>query len=190
MDIKTWVTALEPAPCKKFRKQYGSRGEKLGGSLIFPLYSLRSKVIGFSARSLEKKDYTYYLIEPDFHWNPVLFGFHRALPKIWAGGDLWIVEGVFDLFAMEHIIPSQDAIVAAGRAMLTDRHYAFLRRFRPYVSLVFDMDEAGKRGANKVMAELDRLNISGRNFAYTGGKDPGDIWDQQGERGLKDSFIF
>lgn len=190
MNVVTWRTAEAPAPCKDFQKQFGTHGQRMDGYLVFPLYSMRSQLIGFITRSMENKFYSKYLMGLDYNWNPVLLGLHRALPKIWNGGDLWIVEGIFDLFAMEHVIPPKDGIVAAGRAMLTWQHYDFLRRFNIYVNLVFDMDAAGRNGASKVMYNLNLHSIRGRNINYIGGKDPGEIWDQSGEMGLKDAFIF
>ena len=48
-------------------------------------------------------------------WNPYILGAERAFQALWDNGDLWIVEGIFDLIALEKVIPSCDAVCSTLR---------------------------------------------------------------------------
>jgi len=56
--------------------------------------------------------------------------------------------------------------------------------------LVYDRDEAGRVGTRRALKDFQLNGIEGRDFPYSGGKDPGEIWDQYGSQGLIKSFSF
>jgi len=189
LEIKTWAASSSPAPCKDFRARYGDRGEKLRGCLVTPYHSPSGSLIGFEARRTTQKWITDYRLMPECKWLPVWLGTRRAIPKLWDGGEVWIVEGLFDLFAMEWVIPSTDAILASVRAALSYSHVQFLRRLSTkYVHMVYDEDSTGRDGNEKAIFSLDRVGVPGGVVRYCGGKDPGEIWDRGGEEGLLLSF--
>jgi len=95
-------------------------------------------------------------------------------------GDAVVVEGVFDVLAMERAgIPNA---VGLGSCRVTARHAARLSRFRS-ILLAFDGDEAGRRGMSRARAD------HGRRFANHAelpeGLDPDDYLRSGG-----DSRIF
>ena len=82
------------------------------------------------------------------------------MPKIWSGGNVWIVEGLFDLLAMEWVVPETDAILGTFKAGMSHAHVEFLRRFcTGLVNMVYDQDDAGQRahaGARRFLTPSSR----------------------------------
>lgn len=199
--IRTWGELPEPSPDPVFRKRHKPRGEDLQGMLVCPLRSPKGAVLGFEARSIVEKKLSRYLL-PEAAWNPIWVGLTPAtMSRIWDGSDIWIVEGLFDLFPLEWVVPTGDVVLGTGRAKLTEKHVEFLARFcRGWVNLVYDNDPTGQKGMRGwVEAEtgkrhwgaketLDRVGVKSRIISYIGGKDPGDIWKAGGVRALQEAF--
>jgi hypothetical protein len=198
----TWEIPYNETPGDEiFRKKYGPpRGLNLHGWLVCPIYSPKGKVIGFEARNTERKALSEYLL-PEAAWNPVWLGLTpEAMRKIWDGASVWVVEGLFDLFPLEWVVPPQDVVLGTLRAQLTDKHVEFLRRFcRGWVHMAYDLDEQGRKATRGwtddsgkyrwgALDKLKRVDILSREVPYTGGKDPGEIWDKGGVDALRKAF--
>jgi hypothetical protein len=195
----TWHRLEEPSPDPVFAKRYGNFGERLEGFLVIPVRSPKGSFIGMEARNISVK-YLSDWREVEAEWNPFMIGTRRAVEKLWAGGDAWIVEGFFDKCPLEWVVPSGDAVLATVTAKLAIRHVEFLRRHcRGWVHMVYDRDEAGRRGSegyadssNKrhwgALDALRRVGLKCRDVPYSGGKDPGELWDRGGVQALKAAF--
>lgn len=179
---------------------YGKRGEKLDGQLICPVRSPKGITIGFEARNIHKKAIQDFRL-PESKWTPFFIGTRAAMPKIWSGGDVWVVEGLFDKTAIEWAVRDSDAVLATVTARLSDLHVEFMRRFcTGWVNMVYDNDETGRRATigwvdretgKKRSGALDLLKRAGvkcRDVPYHGGKDPGVIWDHGGVAAIKAAF--
>lgn len=199
--IVTWFPLEKSSPDPSFEKWFGKYGERLAGFLICPMYSPRGEVIGFEARNTKQKIIRDYRL-PEAAHQPFWLGTRRALPKLWEGGDVWIVEGLFDLCPLEWVIPEKDAVLASVRAKLSAAQVEFLRRFcRGMVNIVYDRDEAGRKGTlgfvdkdgRRQLGALEwlrRVGLECRDIPYEGGKDPGVIWDKGGARAVREAFRF
>lgn len=202
LGVKTWRPLPEEAPFEDFRERYGDKGEKLEGWMLWPLLSPRGRVLGFAGRRYGEKTITRYLL-PEGEWNPIWTGLTpEVMQRIWDGGDVFVVEGVFDLFPLEWVIPAKDVVLGSERARLTDKHIEFLRRFirRPgqQVWMVYDNDEAGRKGVHGGVDEtgkkrwgalqrLERVKVRAAALEYRG-KDPGEVWNQGGLAGVRATF--
>lgn len=185
MGVTTWGQVDTASPCELFAQRYGERGSRLRGCLVIPLHSPSGDLIGFEARRGDwKTDYRL----PESRWNPTFFGMLKGFPKVWENGTVWIVEGVFDLFAMEWVVPESHALLAVGPANLRYSHLQFLKRYARFVNVVFDNDGTGRKGAAKASEKLGYAKVENRVVKYLGGKDPGEIWDRGGENALLSSF--
>ena len=187
----TWETQDEESPDSAlFGKRYGSRGERLNGWLACPLYCPRGDLLGFEGRTFHgEKRIIRYLLHRAF-WNPVWIGMPTAMDPIFSGLDPWVLEGVFDVEVMRHILPGEP-ILGSLRAKVTGKHVEFLKRFvRPggSVMVVYDNDDTGRRGTKIVEALLNRAGLRCRIVRYIGGKDPGEIWETRGIEGLHRAF--
>jgi len=187
MGLGEWIGLEEECPDPVFRQRYGSRGEKLEGFMVCPVITPRGSVIGINARSMGVKKVERYLIR-QAAWNPIWETRPDTPEKLWAGGEAWIVEGLFDMFALEWYVPSQDAVLSSIRANMTAKHVEFLRRFGVRVNMVYDRDTTGRDGTTKALSVLKRAGIVCRDVPYRGGEDPGELWDRMGQ-GIARGFM-
>lgn len=199
LGLTTWSCPADPLPSDDFRSRYGAHGEDLAGHLITPLWSPRGVVLGFEARRIDKKVISRFLL-PEAAWQPIFFGMKTAMPKLWAGGCVWLVEGQFDQYPLEWVVPTGDAVMGVCRAKLGDKQVEFLGRFRPpMTNMALDNDEAGRKGTfgwvdaegkrhHGALDRLKRANLPGQDRPYSGGKDPGVLWDAGGVERLKQAF--
>jgi len=189
---------------EEFQTRYGlaNRGLNIYGWLICPIYSPKGRVIGFEGRNTKQKALTEYIL-PQGGWNPIWLGLTPdAMRRIWNGCDVWIVEGLFDLFPLEWVVSESDVVLATLRARLTDKHVEFLRRFcRGWIHMAYDRDEQGKKATHGwkdptgkyrwgALDKLKRVKLKCRDVPYSGGKDPGEIWDKGGAAGVRAAFSF
>lgn len=201
-----WETPSEPLPNdafgKQFAERYGDRGKYLQGRLIWPFRNGRGDLLGFEARKMEERKITQFYL-PNSKWNPVFFGLNAdTMQKIWAGGSIWLVEGGFDLGALERVVPEKDVVLGTVRPQLTFRQKVFFQRFLgPFaqVNFVFDRDEEGKKALNGwideagkkkwgALSSLKGVGVRCRDVPYHGGKDPCEIYEMQGTPGLRKAF--
>jgi hypothetical protein len=224
----TWQAPLtEPAPDSLFRDQCGDRGERLVGMMVCPVRSPRGTLLGFEARSIHKKRILDFRL-PVAKWCPFFIGTRLAMPAIWAGGDVWLGEGLFDKAPLEWAVPMRDAVLATVRAHLTPQQLDFLRRFvKGTVHVVFDHDDTGVKATHgykddtgkarpgvlrllervvdpmtkqcvrcrtSLLRDASRCDYCGWSglkcidVPYSGGKDPGEIWDKGGATAIKAQF--
>lgn len=188
-----------PVPDKNFRAICGSRGERLAGMLVCPVRAPSGALLGFEARSIHEKRILDFRL-PNSKWVPFFLGTRKAMPAIWAGGDIWIVEGLFDLAPLEWVVPSRDAVLATVRAYLGHNHVEFLRRFcKGHVHMVYDMDATGRKATKGWTDEtgkrhpgaldlLHRVGLKCSDVTYSGGKDPGEIWSHGGLAAIQAAF--
>lgn len=204
MKVGLWSPLSEAAPDLTFKERNGDRGEWREGWMTIPYWTPAGKLAGLEFRTWgddEKAVRDFRL--PTSKFAPCFMGLTpTTLDKIWRGGDVWIVEGVFDL-CLTHAVPARDVVLACGTARLSRLQAFFLKRFlssSATVHVAFDMDETGRRQIEGfkddstgrwVPGVPDRLRKAGlraRAVQYRGGKDPGEIWEAGGKAHLKRAF--
>lgn len=205
MQIGVWSAPGDKAPDEIFRKYHRGNGESREGWLCIPYWSPRGLLVGCEFRTwgigVEKEVRDYRL--PESKWVPAFIGLTPStLQKIWEGGDVWLVEGVFDM-ALQHAVPDKDVVLACGTARVSRLQLSFLQRFlspQAMVHCAFDMDETGRKQINGFEDEethrwipgvpdrLERVGVRSRAVAYPGGKDPGEIWEKGGRSALQRAF--
>lgn len=200
----TWHADKPISDDAGWHKQCGpeGRGEWLDGWLIVPLLGPRGQVLGFEARRTDIKKFSRWLM-PEAAWNPVWSGLTpSAMQRLWDGGDVWVVEGTFDMFALQWAVPEKDIVLASVTAALNQRQVEFLRRFcgnDAWVNMVYDNDEQGRNGTHGwtddegkfrwgALQKLEAVGIRCRDVKYSGGKDPGEIWERSGAAGIRAAF--
>lgn len=188
MELTTWSCPNSASPDETFRKRHGTHGGRLQGRIVCPYFSPRGNVVGFEARTFGDRKFISDIRSPSASWNPIFLGMKESMSRIWGSGVVWIVEGVYDLAAMYPIIPETDGLLASLTANLSIAQRRFLERFVRYLFLVYDMDETGKRGIEKVRRYCERVGIRCIPAFYRGGKDPGVIWQRGGDEAIEEVF--
>jgi DNA primase len=117
--------------------------------IIFPIFDLRDRVIGFGGRILHDGSEPKYLNSPDsplYKKGSGFYGLNVARKSIQkAGGKVFIVEGYFDLLSMAQ--KGAKNVVATLGTALTPEQARLARRFGKEFFLLFDPDEAGTKAA-------------------------------------------
>lgn len=204
LKVGVWTSPQEEAPDISFVEKNGPKGKSRIGWLTVPYWSPRGRALGVEFRTWDQEPKTvrdYRLQEAAY--SPNFIGMvPSVLEKIWRGGDVWLVEGVFDL-SLAHVVPSKDVVLACGTARLTQPQLDFLMRFldsSATVHVAFDEDETGRKQLtgyrdektgkwySGVPERLQKVGIRSRAVRYSGGKDPGEIWEKGGKHALAKAF--
>ncbi len=187
MNIKTWKRVEPGSIGKDLIKLVGKDQGRINNSIIFPFYTPTLSMSGFESRYRDTKKVFDYRSEC-CKWTPAVFGMNKYLDRIINGSPLWIVEGVFDFFAFEWVLPKGDAVIATFRASVSKNLSRMLYRFGNSVNVIYDNDEAGKKGLEISLKTMRKFGVRCRSVSYSGFKDPGEVWDSGGVERVVDVF--
>jgi DNA primase len=172
------------------KDQGGKRTEAAGyydrfrSRLMFPIYDLRRRVIGFGGRVLGE-GMPKYLNSPEtplFHKGQALYALERAREAAGRLDTLVIVEGYFDAIAL-HQAGITNVAATLGTA-LTPEHIRTLRRFITKLVLLFDPDPAGVRAALRSLDLFVDSGIGVRVVSLPVGDDPDTFVRKEGAEGF------
>jgi len=122
--------------------------------LIFPIYNIAGRVIGFGGRALSPEQQPKYLNSPEsqlFKKRENLYGLNFALSEIRKKQHIFVVEGYMDTIAL-HQAGISNAVAPLGTAISAEQ-IKNLWRFAKEISICMDGDSAGRHAATRV-AEL------------------------------------
>ena len=144
-----------------YRKDNGELVDRYAGRVIFPWFSVASKVNAFGGRLLDSRTkgvQQKYVNSPEsdiFHKERELYGLYQAKRDIAKQDHVFMVEGYTDVIAM-HQCGICNVVANSGTALSVHQIKA-LRRFTPNITLLYDGDEAGihaaMRGTDMLLAE-------------------------------------
>ncbi|QRI65637.1 DNA primase [Shinella sp. PSBB067] len=155
--------------------------------IMFPILSVREKVIAFGGRAMSPDAPAKYLNSNEtelFHKGSVLYNHARARKGAQGAdgtGTIIAVEGYMDVIAL-YQAGIENAVAPLGTA-LTENQLELLWKMTPQPVLCFDGDGAGVRAANRA-ADLALPFIKpGRTVRFAllpDGKDPDDLVRHEG----------
>ncbi|MFC3076334.1 DNA primase [Shinella pollutisoli] len=152
--------------------------------IMFPILSLREKVIAFGGRAMSPDAPAKYLNSNEtelFHKGSVLYNHARARRAVQDAGTVIAVEGYMDVIAL-HQAGIDNAVAPLGTA-LTENQLDLIWKMTPQPVLCFDGDGAGLRAASRA-ADLALPHIRpGRSVRFAllpDGKDPDDLVRHEG----------
>lgn len=166
------------------KSEKGKVYDRFRNRIIFPVFDLRGRVIGFGARVMDdsKPKYLNSPETPIFHKGTNLYGLNFAL-KNSKEKDLIIVEGYMDCISL-----SQSGIknvVASLGTALTKEQAKLLKRYSQEVFISYDADNAGQIATQRGLDILRSEGISVKVILIPRGKDPDDFVRAEG----KDKFL-
>ncbi|MCM8800343.1 MAG: DNA primase, partial [Candidatus Omnitrophica bacterium] len=140
-------------------KEDGGYYDRFRNRIIFPIFDIKSRVIGFGARLLPKEEISEseqakYINSPQtpiYTKGEHLYGLNFAKERIIKEDFIIVVEGYFDC-----IIPYQEGlenIVASLGTAFTEEQAHQIKRYTQNVVMVYDGDSAGE------LATLRSLDI-------------------------------
>lgn len=166
------------------KSEKGKVYDRFRNRIIFPVFDLRGRVIGFGARVMDdsKPKYLNSPETPIFHKGTNLYGLNFAL-KNSKEKDLIIVEGYMDCISL-----SQSGIknvVASLGTALTKEQAKLLKRYSQEVFISYDADNAGQIATQRGLDILRSEGINVKVIIIPRGKDPDDFIRAEG----KDKFL-
>jgi DNA primase len=155
------------------------------GRLIFPIYDLSSRVVGFGGRLLGPGE-PKYLNSPEspiFSKGRLLYGLNWAKQAARRDERILVVEGYFDVVRL--IGAGVESVVAPMGTALTEDQAKLVRRYTDRVFLLYDSDKAGLKATFRSGDELLRQGASVQVVTLPDGEDPDSYVRQHGARGLE-----
>lgn len=149
-------------------------GDMYRERVVFPIFNLSGKVLGFGARILkEEKKAPKYLNSPEteiYHKSDCLYGIFQAKKEISAQDLCYLVEGYTDVLTM-HQAGLKNCVSSSGTA-LTEGQVRLMRRFSKNLCLIFDGDAAGIKAAKRGLPIALSQDMNIRVATLPEGKDP------------------
>jgi DNA primase len=155
------------------------------GRLIFPIYDVSGRVVGFGGRLLGPGE-PKYLNSPEsriFSKGKLLYGLNWAKQAARRDERMLVVEGYFDVVRL--IGAGIESVVAPMGTALTEDQERLVRRYTDRVYLLYDSDKAGLKATFRSGDELLRQGASVQVVTLPEGEDPDSFVREQGARGLE-----
>lgn len=170
-------------------KEGGGYYDRFRNRIIFPIFDIKDRVLGFGGRVLDNS-LPKYLNSPE---TPVytkgknLYGFNLAKDNIRDDDFVAIVEGYLDF-----IIPYQEglkSIVASLGTALTTEQVRFLKRYTHNAVMVYDADSAGELATLRSLDIFIEEEMNVKIVTLPGGLDPDLFVRKHGECAFRDKIV-
>lgn len=165
-------------------REKGGYYDRFRGRVIFPIFDLKDKVVGFGGRVLDNA-LPKYLNTPEtplFRKGEQLYGLNSCYKAIREKGRAVVVEGYMDCLAARE--KGLDEIVAALGTALTASQVRKLKGYAKEAIAVFDSDQAGKTAALKSLPIFLNEGLSARAVVLPDGHDPDSFINEHGLGGF------
>ncbi len=154
--------------------------------VIFPIYSISGRVIGFGGRSLENtKEIPKYINSSDtpiFKKGRNLYGIKDKGNVLKKKNYSLLMEGYMDVLSA-HSYGFDVAIASLGTAFTLEQG-ELLKRYTNNVIISFDMDSAGQAATEKTALILKNLGFNIRVLKLQNAKDPDEYLKTFGKEGF------
>lgn len=146
--------------------------DRFRNRVMFPIWDIRGKVVGFGGRVLDDS-VPKYLNSPEtilFNKSHLLYGINKAAESIRRNDQAIIVEGYFDVITC-HQAGISNVVASLGTAF-TREQGKLLLRYSQAVIMAYDADAAGVHATMRGWQLLDDLGCRVRVVSIPDGKDP------------------
>lgn len=159
-----------------FANDKGGLTDRFRGRVIFPIFTVSGRVVGFGGRVLAKATKGVnqkYVNSPEstiYSKSRELYGLYQAKSAISKQDCCYLVEGYTDVISM-HQSGIENVVASSGTA-LTEGQIALLHRFTSNVTMLFDGDEAGIHAALRGTDMLLSKGLNIKVLLLPDGEDP------------------
>ena len=154
--------------------------------IMFPLYDLNGKVIGYNGRVYNGETENKYINSKEtdiFKKRELLYNYHRAKDEARKKHQIIIMEGPMDVIRA-YTIGVKNCVATLGTAFGKEQAM-LIRKLSNNVILCFDGDDAGLKATKSAIVELEKLGITPKIVRLENNSDPDDYIIKNG----KDTFI-
>ncbi len=161
--------------------------DRFRGRVMFPIYSISGRVLGFSGRVLSKeKQQAKYVNSPDsdiYNKSHILYGLFQAKNAISRLDKVYLVEGNIDVISMYQ--SGVENTVASCGTSLTIEQVRLMRRYTRNVTVLYDGDNAGIKAAFRAVNMLFEEGMHVRVVLFPDGDDPDSYAQKYGSSQLQ-----
>ncbi|MEL7123856.1 MAG: DNA primase [Bacteroidota bacterium] len=155
--------------------------------VMFPIYNLSGKVIGFGGRILKKKAKApKYINSPEteiYNKSKVLYGAYQAKKAIRKEDECILVEGYTDVISL-HQAGVQNVVASSGTS-LTPGQVQLIKRYTPNIKILYDGDSAGIKAALRGLDIVLEQDMNVKVVILPEGEDPDSYVQKVGAGDLK-----
>lgn len=149
--------------------------------IMFPLYNLDGKPVGFSGRIYNGEDNNKYMNSKEsliFKKGSLLYNYHRALTHAREKHQIIVVEGFMDVIRL-YTIGIKNVVATMGTA-ITKEHANLLMKLSKNIVLCFDGDKAGEKATISALDALEKIGIAPKIIRLEDDLDPDDYIIKKG----------
>jgi DNA primase len=128
--------------------------------LMFPIFNLSGRIIGFGGRSIDDHVKPKYLNSPEtpvFKKGDVLYGIHQSKESMRALNEAILVEGYFDLLSLFQA--GIRNVCAPLGTSLTEKQAVLISRYAKKSNILFDGDLSGMKAALRAIGLLINAQV-------------------------------
>ena len=171
---------LEKAGLITFSEKKNDYCDLFFDRIIFPIYDVQSRIIGFGGRVLGER-LPKYLNSPEttvFNKGKTLYALNLAKESIQKKNQVIVLEGYTDVLTC-HQFGVENSVATLGTALTSD-HVSIISRYAEEVVIVYDADTAGVKATLRGLDLLIGSGLKVRVVALPQGSDPDDFLRTQG----------
>ena len=148
--------------------------DRFRGRIIFPIFSIAGRTIGFGGRILDStKQAAKYVNSPEseiYHKSNVLYGFHVGRSEVARQNLCYLCEGYMDVVALHQA--GVENVVASSGTSLTTEQIRSIKRFTPNITILYDGDAAGIKASFRGIDMILEEGMNVRIVLFPEGEDP------------------
>ena len=179
---------LEKTGLTIFKEENHKSYDRFRGRVMFPIYSISGRVLGFSGRVLSsEKQAAKYVNSPDsdiYNKSRILYGLYQARTAISKANKCYLVEGNIDVISM-HQSGVENTVASCGTSLTTEQ-IRLIKRYTPNVTVLYDGDSAGIKAALRAVNLLFAEGMHVRVVLFPDGEDPDSYAQKNGSSKLQD----
>lgn len=149
--------------------------------IMFPLYNLDGKPVGFSGRIYNGEKDSKYVNSKEsiiFKKGSLLYNYHRAIIHAREKHQIIVVEGFMDVIRL-YTIGIKNVVATMGTA-ITKEHANLLMKLSKNIVLCFDGDKAGEKATISALDALEKIGITPKIIRLEDDLDPDDYIIKKG----------
>ncbi|MBO7201027.1 MAG: DNA primase [Bacteroidales bacterium] len=172
-------------------KDDGKRYDRFRGRVMFPVFSVSGKVLGFSGRVLSsEKQAAKYVNSPEseiYNKSKTLYGIYQAKGAISKLDLCYLVEGNIDVITM-HQAGIENTVASSGTS-LTLEQIKLIHRYTKNITVLYDGDSAGIKAALRAVNMLLEEGMSVRVVLFPDGDDPDSYTRKYGSEAIQQYVV-
>ena len=163
--VKTGLT-IEKDENKKY--------DRFRARVIFPIFNLSGRVVGFGGRILTKEENKpKYVNSPEseiYNKSNVLYGLNLAKSEIIRQDKCYLVEGYTDVISMYKA--GFENVVSSSGTALTNDQIRLIKRFTKNITILYDGDDAGIMASFRGIDLILEQGMNVRIIMFPSDEDP------------------